>query len=138
MASRGRPFKKGQRANPKGRPKTPSDIKEARGLTRFKFEKLVNKFLGMTKEEISLAIKDPNTPSLDLMVGSIVHQAVVRGDERRLEFILDRVIGKIPKQVELTGAGGGPIQYDDYSELTDEDVAARLAKVRARLARIKE
>ncbi len=137
MAPRGKPFKKGNKANPYGRPKTPPDLKAARQLTRVKLEILINKYLALGKIEILKIMANPETPSIDVMICSIISKAVSHGDEKRLDFILDRLIGKVPKPVELTGTGGGPIQFDDYSELTDEDVEARLAKVRARIARLK-
>jgi len=56
----------------------------------------------MTKDELSLAVKKNNTPMLELMLASIIHKAVVMGDQTRLDFILNRLIGKVKEQLEIT------------------------------------
>lgn len=98
----GRNFKPGQSGNPKGPATIPADIKAARELSKIEFERIANKYLFMTKNEITAAAMNAETPALELLVGSIVHKAVVEGDERRLNFLLDRLIGKVAERI------GGP------------------------------
>lgn len=131
----GRDFKKGQSGNPKGPAPLPEDIKEARKITQIEFERLANKYLSARKEDIAKASADPNTPVLELIISSIIHKAVVEGDERRLDFLLTRLIGKVVQPVAHSGPDGGPIPVESYSSLTDEEVALRIQKIQARLKR---
>ena len=105
----GRNFKKGQSGNPRGPEPLPEDIKAARKINVVEFERIVNKFLFASKGEVIKVTADPNTPVLELMVGAIVHKAVIEGDERRLDFILNRLIGKVKEQVEHSAKDGSPL-----------------------------
>lgn len=88
-------FKPGQSGNPGGRPKLPDDIKEARKLNQVELERIVNKYLYMDREAVKAAISSPGTPMMELMVASIVAQAAQKGDHLRLDFVLNRMIGKV-------------------------------------------
>lgn len=103
MAKRpvGRPFQKGQSGNPGGRHKLPEDIRKARALNQVELERTVNRFLYMDRAQVQEAIKNPETPMIDLMVASIMAQAAQKGDERRLEFILQRMIGRVTDKIEV-------------------------------------
>lgn len=95
----------------------PDDLRQARALNRVEFERLLNLYLTKTKSELdeiagvppdddeepSLGLrrhKDVATfaskvPALDLVVVQLIRFAIVEGDERRLGFLLDRLIGKV-------------------------------------------
>lgn len=94
-------FKPGQSGNISGRPKLPPEIKEAYKLTQTRFIELVNKYLSMNREEISLASQDPKATTLDLIVLKILQQAIVKGDQIRLTFLLDRLLGKLPNSIDM-------------------------------------
>lgn len=121
--------------NPKGPTPLPEDIKETRKLTQIEFERIANKYLFARKDEIAKSSADPNTPVIELLVGSIIHKAVVEGDERRLDFLLSRLVGKVVQPLAHSGPDGGPIPVESYSSLTDEEVALRIQKIQARLKR---
>lgn len=102
MPGKGKPFKKGNQAGKgKGRPSMPKDLKEVKSLTKSHVEKVMNKFADMTKAEIEAVIRDPNTTMLEHMVGSIAIKAVKDGDQQRLNFLLDRTIGKVKEVKEI-------------------------------------
>jgi len=42
------------------------------------------------------------TPALELMIASIVWKAIAEGDERRFDFILNRTIGKVKEEIDIT------------------------------------
>ena len=129
----GRNFKKGQSGNPKGPAPIPEDIKASRQLTNFEFERIANKYLFACKDDVTKALTNPKTPFIELMVCSVIHKAVVKGDERRLDFLLSRLIGKIVQPVSHSGPEGGPIPIRAHSDMTDEEIAQRLQKLKARL-----
>lgn len=92
------PFKKGQSGNPKGRAKTPPDVKGAKALTEVEFYRIVNKYLYNPRATLKAASDDPNTPIIELLIGNIIAKAVSGGDERRLNFIMERLLGKVKEQ----------------------------------------
>ena len=98
----GRPFPKGVSGNPSGKPKMAKDLQTIRALNQTMFTTLVNKYLGMTKDQILEAVRAPETPALDLMVAQIMSKAIVNGDQQRLNFLLDRIVGKVPDKVQQT------------------------------------
>jgi hypothetical protein len=103
----GRDFKPGQVANPNGRPIVPEEIKELRKLNRSEIEQLISDFMRKPLHELQAMSKNPATTALDRMIASVVEQAVFRGDHKRLNFLLDRLIGKVPDR--LADADGQPI-----------------------------
>ena len=94
-------FKKGVSGNPGGQPKIPDDIKEARSLNQYELERIINRYLHMTKGELVAAIKNDATPMMEVTVASIVLKAASGGDHLRLDFILNRLIGKVKDKVQI-------------------------------------
>lgn len=97
----GKDWKPGESGNLNGRPKIPDEIKEARKLNRITFERISNKYIWMTEAEIKAARKDPGTPMVDQAVISLLLKGISAGCHLRLNFILDRLIGKIKDEVEV-------------------------------------
>lgn len=118
----GRDWKKGQSGNPKGPTPLPPEIKEARKLNRVELEALFNKYLHATKEEMVAAKADPNTKAIELIVLSILIMGIQKGDERRLGFLLDRLLGPVKQVVnhETNGAPGLRIVVEDYAKTEKE------------------
>src|SRR5687768_11480074 len=104
----GRDLKKGETANPNGRPRLPEDIKEARALNKIELERILNKYLYLSRAELNAELAKPNTPAIELTVGKILSEALKRGDERRLDFILTRVVGAVKRVHEHSGPDGKP------------------------------
>lgn len=94
-------FKPGQSGNPGGKVKLPEDIREARKLNQHELERIINKYLYMDRESVKAAISNPATPMMELMVASIVAQAAQKGDHQRLDFVLNRLVGKVRDQIDV-------------------------------------
>lgn len=94
-------FKKGQSGNPGGKPKAPDDIIHARKLNQIELERIVNGYLFKTRNEVTESLKNPSTGMMELMVASIMGKAVQLGDASRLEFILNRLLGKVVDKVQV-------------------------------------
>ncbi len=56
----------------------------------------------MPKNDLQVILKSPNIPMMELMVASIVAKAATGGDHLRLDFILNRIIGKVKDKIEVT------------------------------------
>lgn len=77
-----------------GRPRVPEDLKLSRVSNRIEFERALNKYTRMTGPEINEAIRSLSIPITELITAKILAKAFNEGDQRRFEFILDRLIGK--------------------------------------------
>lgn len=95
-------FKKGQSGNPGGKPKLPDDIKQARKLSQIELERTINKLIYLPRSELKQVIENPATPMFEIMIASIIAQASQKGDQLRLDFVLNRMIGKVKEPVEVT------------------------------------
>jgi hypothetical protein len=98
----GRDFKPGQSGNPKGGPGLPKDLREARKLGQLELERAVNRLIYLSRSELRAVIENPDTPMFDITIASIIAQAAQKGDQQRLEFVLNRIIGRVKDQIEIT------------------------------------
>ena len=94
-------FKPGISGNPGGRPPLPPDLKEARKLNQIELERLLNKFLTFNKSQLEAHIKDPFTPSLELLICQIIAKGIINGDPVRMDYLVSRVIGKMKERHEV-------------------------------------
>lgn len=71
-------------------------------MNRLEFERILNKYVNLTLAEIKAEAEKPDTPAIEVVVAKVIAEAIKRGDEKRLEFLLNRLIGpvKIILQVE--------------------------------------
>jgi len=92
------------------------ELKELTRLTAEEFIGLCNRFLKMTITElleVTTVGRDPvsgkelpnlKSNMLEMLVASIIRKALVEGDEKRLNFLLDRMVGKIVQPLEHMGS----------------------------------
>jgi len=91
-ADRPHMYKPGQSGNPGGRPKDAIDRK--------KVDAIMNKFSHLSRAQLEAKVNSPETTMLELMIASVMVRAVKDGDASRLNFLLDRSIGKVKDVVE--------------------------------------
>ena len=92
-------FEKGNQVK-KGKFKDPQ-IDDARKFTRTKWEAAIHKYMHMSEGELLNLMKSPgDTPAFEMIVVNVLARAVGRGDVQRSEFILNRIIGKVPDKFE--------------------------------------
>jgi hypothetical protein len=92
-------FEKGNSGGP-GRPKLPSDLHQVSILTRTEFEARASMFMQMPIDEVGTYITNPKATAIERMIASIVIAAADGGDHQRLDFLLNRTIGKVVEKVE--------------------------------------
>lgn len=102
-----------------GRPPLNPEVKEARKLTQNEIELALQKFLLMTPEQLKEAKRDPETTMLDHLIISIMTHGVNKGCDKRTEFLMGRLVGKVKQQIEHSGEIANP-----YIGKTKEELEA--------------
>lgn len=114
----GKNFTKDHQPKAKGRKPLPSDLKEANKLTKERLRGLINKYLWISNGDLKKIAKDPKAMGIDSLIASIIHRAITTGDHYRLNFILDRMIGKVKEEIDITS------YVKKLDELTKEEMIA--------------
>lgn len=95
-------FKKGQSGNPKGRQKKPPEIAFAQKLSREFVQLRLTHFLRLPLDELQDVLKDKKRESVDHFIARIIVMGIIKGDHIRLNFMFDRLIGKVTEKVEIS------------------------------------
>lgn len=93
-------FRPGQSGNPSGRPKLPDELKDA---TPLEIKLLIWRLWKLKRDELQAFISNPDTPAGQLHVASVLAKGIKEGDPVRLDYLLNRLIGKVKEVVELNG-----------------------------------
>jgi len=90
-------FKKGNTfgKNPGGRKAVIPALLGVPTMSKENVRRLVLKYLQMTPAEMGEKLHDPNTTMLEHMMMAVIQKAMKEGDEKRINFLLDRSIGKV-------------------------------------------
>lgn len=80
----------------------PEDLRQARKLTKTEIELILYKYLDKPIGELMAEVKDPMKPTIEILVMSVLITAIKKGDHDRLNFVLDRLIGKVKDNVDHT------------------------------------
>ncbi len=78
------------------------DLKAATNLTKSHLEGLLNQHLWMNEKELHSVMISKSVPMISKAIASILTKAIESGDDRRLTFILDRIIGKPKEEIDIT------------------------------------
>ncbi len=84
----------------------PIELKEARLMNANQFEQTIYKYMRSNLEQLSEVYKNAETPAIDLVVIKILKMAIESGDYQRLNFLLERTIGKVSDKLEVQGKIG--------------------------------
>lgn len=116
-------FKKGDpRAAAAGRKSSralPPDLKEARNLNATLFEDTIYKYLNLDVNTLEALLKDKSIPARDMVVIRILALAIQNGDTARLNFLLDRTVGRIVDRVEVKAQIQTKTLHDQIMEVID-------------------
>lgn len=63
---------------------------------------LLTRFLDCNLKELKDIKSDPESSAMELIVVSIVTNAIKSGDQKRLDFLLDRIVGKVKDELEVS------------------------------------
>jgi hypothetical protein len=116
----GRDMKPGENwANPNGRPKLSPEVKEIQKLTNEKLISLMNDLIGCDLPELKAKLSDPKATILKLMLGAVLKQALEKGDDKRIDFLLNRMVGKPKEHIDISSESGIKVVIEDYSKKED-------------------
>lgn len=124
-------FKKGQSGNPAGSSKRHRAVAGLARMSHLDVVELGTEILTGDLSKLAGIKDDPKASVNKIWLASLVVQGIQKRDHRIWETVMSRIIGK-PKessQVEITGKDGGPIRTEN--DLTDAEIVAELAKIRA-------
>ncbi len=103
-------FVKGQSGNPLGG-KLHDPVKRAiKRLTTREIKDLSGMILNGNVEELQAVAKDKKASVIKVMLAACAVKIIQKGDAQSLNVILDRLIGKVPNPVRLSGGDGGPVE----------------------------
>lgn len=114
--SGGRDFEPGNKLG-KGQPPLPPDLREVRKLGRSQVEAKLWDLISKTKRELGALISD-DAPMIDRIIANVLLQAAENGDEKRLNWFLDRTIGKVTQ----------PISFENELKKTPNEVLVEQGK----------
>ena len=81
---------------------TPPDLRGVQKLNKDTLDRLLNKLLWMSKDELHARLKDKDTPAYEVLVGNILLKGISGGDEKRAEWLASRTAGKVKDELEIT------------------------------------
>lgn len=112
--SRGR-WLPGETANPArngGRHKWPEELQKVAKLSAEVVERMIAKYVAMPVDEFKAFIDEKQGTMLEIMIASVIHKGVIKGEPAYLDFLFNRTIGKMK---------------DDPTAAADEAAAKQLA-----------
>lgn len=98
--------------------KPTAELNKLKELTNNKFKETIYRYLDSNLAELKKVMTNTKTKSLDLMVIKLMVKAIKSGDVTRLNFILDRTIGKCVDKLEVSP---GVTHKSIIEELEEDD-----------------
>lgn len=92
-------WQKGVSGNPKG---DTAKMKARRSITPETLKQILEEVFTSTKNDILAKLRNPNTPLGEAIIHKAALDALNWGNYDKLERMLERVVGKIPQEVNIT------------------------------------
>jgi hypothetical protein len=129
-----KPFKKGEVHNPRGGGAHDPLTKAIRKVTKASFKKMLH--LAMTSNPIKLEelSKSNKITALDRAIATSFYNAMKNGDYGVIERIAERIVGKIPDEININHTIQIKAQIDINKKvlaLSDGEVVERLKRIRS-------
>jgi hypothetical protein len=130
----GRDFKPGESGNPAGRPPMSPDVRAARRVNQYEFELICNRLFFLSYDEVRAVAKAKETPALERMMAKLIALACATGDERRIEVLLTRTIGKVETKVQAGQTKPPAPEGRRPEEMSDEELDQEARALAERIA----
>jgi hypothetical protein len=95
------PWQPGQSGNPKGRAPLPPDLRDAKKWSKELVTAAIDLAMSRNAEELAELAADPSAPRIVVALAKMLEMAIEKGDYQRLDFLLQRAIGKVVDHVEV-------------------------------------
>lgn len=118
-------FKKGIPGGP-GRPKLDEFLKKARKLNQTEFITLLNDFICWTEEDLIRVTHNKHAPAFHKIVCMMIIKGIQSGELAHLNFILDRLIGKVKEHVDIVSTN-----YTSVATLGEDKISEIIKKLKA-------
>ena len=105
-----KPFKKGEVANPNGRPKKYVSLLKEQGYKLSEINDTIQAMMAMDIEELKEVWDNPQATILEKTIANAMMTSLKKGSLYSLETLLSRVYGNPKQMTELTGANQEPLQ----------------------------
>jgi len=105
-----KPFKKGEVANPNGRPKKYVSLLKESGYKLSEINDTIQAMMAMDIEELKEVWDNPKATILEKTIANAMMTSLKKGSLYSLETLLSRVYGNPKQMTELTGANQEPLQ----------------------------
>lgn len=117
-------FKPGKSGNPKGRPKKPETILfEIPIITKQEVIDAYNKFMHMPIPELEKYVQNKQGTAFEYTVARILAMAAVKGDPLRLDFLLNRLIGKVADKIDHS------VTHNPFTQMTEQEKLEKAKEV---------
>lgn len=104
------PWKKGQSGNPEGGRAHDPLVRKVRHLTKQQLAEMGNLVLQNNVVELKRTLKDTrHSSTLKVMLASIMHRVINKGDSAAFDVLLNRLIGKVTDKLELNDKSDRPL-----------------------------
>jgi len=103
-------FLKGHSGNPAGRKPLDPAIVAIRNLTDDQLKEVGSLLVKGDDQALKKIVDDPKATVLQKMIASISIKAIIKGDEKAFDTIMNRLIGKPKEVVEVKNTGNLGIQ----------------------------
>ena len=121
----GRPFPKGNNLNPLGAGAHDKEKKQLKQLTEVQLKEIMTMILTADITSVSAVLKNPKSTTLQVWLASAAVKAINKGEVGPLQFLLDRLLGKVKDKVEHS-------VVNSYESMTDEQLNDEIAKLQPR------
>lgn len=106
------PFQKGHKLG-KGRMPAPDDVREARAITKTQMLDMFVKFMTMDINSLEDMLSNRSRPVVEHIIGRVALMAIKDGDQKRLDFFMDRLYGKVTQEIKHTMPEPLYVEYGD-------------------------
>ena len=105
-----KPFKKGEVANPNGRPKKYVSLLKESGYKLSEINDTIQAMMAMDMDELKSVWDNKHATILEKTIANAMITSLKKGSLYSLETLLSRAFGNPKQMTELTGANSEPIQ----------------------------
>ena len=117
-------FKKGNKLSKGFRDGTPYSLPAGIHALRKKniteFVEIIDSLLHLNINELDSIVQSEEVSVLTIWVANVIRTGVLQGAENKLEFILQRTVGKVPDQMKLNENKAPVVQFNFKEEVKNK------------------